>query len=76
MATQGFVMAQPEVFVAAVATRRVAEHVLESLQSHAPTTGSVCALVLTERQFVSMRYLVGEPSYQERAVGSTANVSL
>lgn len=75
LSAKGFVLVQPEVFVAAAPTRRAATHVLDLLQTQAPSTGSVCALVLTERQFASMRYLVGEPSYQERTVGSCANVS-
>ena len=72
----GFVLVQPEVFLAAVSTRRAARTLLARLKELAPSTGSVCAIVLTERQFASIEYLVGEPSYQEQIIGSNANISL
>ena len=74
--TSGFVLVQPEVFLCAVPTRRAARMLLDRVRDAAPSTGSVCAMVLTERQFASMEYLVGEPSYQERTIGASANVSL
>jgi CRISPR/Cas system-associated protein endoribonuclease Cas2 len=46
------------------------------LRDAAPPTGAVCALVLTERQYSSITYLVGGPSYQELAVGEWGNISL
>ena len=46
------------------------------LRDAAPPTGAVCALVLTERQYSSITYLVGGPSYQELAVGEWDNISL
>lgn len=73
---KGFVLMQPEVFMAVAPTRRAAEQLLTHLQAQSPTTGTVCALVLTERQYASMRYLVGCPPYQEQSVGSLASVNL
>ena len=76
LVSSGFALMQPEVFLASAATRRAAEHLLQKMQSAAPSTGSVCALVLTERQYGSMRYLVGEPPYSEAAVGARVNADL
>ena len=76
LASKGFVLVQPEVFLAAAPTRRSAEHLLKSLRGRAPSTGSVYALVLTERQFLSIECLTGALPYQERAVGSKPNVNL
>ncbi|MBP3893013.1 MAG: CRISPR-associated endonuclease Cas2 [Atopobiaceae bacterium] len=72
----GLVLVQPEVFLGCAPTRRAAMLLLERLKEQAPTTGAVCALVLTERQFSSMVYLTGEPSYQEHSVGTAANIDL
>ena len=76
LTSSGFALVQPEVFVRAVATRRAAKLQLERLKEHVPTTGTICAITLTERQFAAIEYLVGEPSYQEQLVGSRTNVSL
>lgn len=74
--SRGFVLVQPEVFIASVPTRRAAIHLIALLKERAPSTGCICALVLTERQFGGIQYLVGEPSYQEQLVGARTSVSL
>lgn len=76
LVANGFVLVQSEVFMCAVPTRRSVRVLLDRMKAAAPTTGSVCALVLTERQYSSIEYLVGGPSYQERAIGSSVNISL
>ena len=76
LAANGFVLVQPEVFLCAVPTRRSARVLLDKISAEAPATGSICALVLTERQFGSIEYLVGGPSYQEQTIGSSASISL
>lgn len=76
LVANGFVLVQPEVFLCAVPTRRAAQTLLDRVRLEAPSTGSVCAMVLTERQFSSLQYLVGEPAYQERIVGLSASISL
>ncbi len=74
--SHGFTLVQPEVFLASVRTRRAAEHLVAQMRDVVPETGSVCALVLTERQYASITYLVGGPSYQELAVNQQGNVNL
>ena len=76
LVSNGFVLAQPEVFMRSAPTRRAALKLLDRLREAAPSTGSVCAMMLTERQFSSLEYLVGGPSYQEQAVGMRTNVDL
>lgn len=76
LTSSGFVLLQPEVFLAVVPTHRSAEQLLRCMQDEAPTTGCVCALVLTERQYATMSYLVGEAPYQETAIGSRPNIDL
>ena len=39
---KGFVLMQPEVFMAVAPTRRAAEQLLTHLQAQSPTTGTVC----------------------------------
>lgn len=76
LVSRGFVLLQPEVFLASVRSRRAAEHLVSQMRAVAPPTGTICALVLTERQYASLTYLVGGPSYQELAAGEWGNVSL
>ena len=76
LGSSGFSLLQPEVFLASAPTRRATEHLLRRLREGAPSTGVVCALVLTERQYATMSYLVGEASYQEAVVGASASASL
>lgn len=76
LTSSGFILLQPEVFMASVPTRRAVEHLLTCLQEKAPETGAVCALTLTERQYANINYLVGAPSYQDVLVGSSPSISL
>ena len=76
LVTEGFVLVQPEVFMLTTPTRRSAEFALSRLADAAPTTGTVCAMLLTERQAASVRYLVGEAPYQERSIGAKRLVTL
>ena len=72
----GFTMIQSEVFMAVYPRRRSVQRALHELAEDAPSTGTVIALVLTERQFNSALYLSGGPSYQERVVGAKSQVIL
>ena len=76
LVSRGFVLLQPEVFLASARSRRAAEHLVAQMRTAAPPTGTVCALVLAECQYASMTYLVGGPSYQELAAGEWGNVNL
>lgn len=76
LVASGFVMLQAEVYIKAVPNREVAATQLEALARSVPPTGTVRAFTMTERQFAAMRYLAGEPDYQERMVGAKKQVEL
>ena len=76
LVAEGFVMLQPEVFMRVSHTRAAAEHLVRRLSEDVPPTGSICVLMLTERQYASMRYLTGGPDNQELLVGARVQVEL
>jgi CRISPR-associated protein Cas2 len=43
---------------------------LMRLKAHLPSEGSIRALVITERQYTGMHYLLGEPSFQEKRLNA------
>jgi len=47
-----------------------AEKHMQRLSANLPPAGSVRALTLTEKQFASMRLLVGQPDFQEKKVNA------
>ena len=76
LVAEGFVMLQPEVFMRVSHTRAAAEHLVGRLAEDVPNTGSICAIILTERQYASMRYLTGQADVQELLVGAREHVEL
>ena len=76
LAAEGFVLLQPEVFMRVSPTRAAAEQVVRRLLPSVPQTGSICVLMLTERQYASARYLTGGPDAQELLVGANVQVEL
>ena len=76
LASEGFTLLQPEVFMRISPTRAAANHLLGRIACDVPKTGSICALVLTERQYASIRYLVGSSGAQETLVGARVQVEL
>lgn len=43
---------------------------LRRIRAAIPSAGNIRALAVTESQFASMQFLVGEPSQQEKTVGA------
>ncbi len=72
----GYSLVQPEVYIRAVPSRKTAARCLRDLEEHVPTTGSIRAFCMTERQFAGVRYLVGGRDYQEERVGVRTMVEL
>lgn len=56
----GFVMLQESVYCKLLATPSVENSVQNMLQKNKPSKGLVQSLVITEKQFVKMKYIVGE----------------
>lgn len=58
--TSGFLMMQESVYIKLCLNNSVVESSMKSLKKNKPRQGLVQALTITERQFASMEYLVGE----------------
>lgn len=74
--SDGFTMVQPEVYMRTVSSNRAARSHMKALEVAAPSTGRVCALLMTERQFSKIVLLSGEASAQERLVGAKSQIDL
>lgn len=72
----GFIAVQPEVYMRTVSSSRAARSHVKALEGAAPSTGRVCVLSMTERQFSKIVLLSGEESMQERLVGAKSQVDL
>lgn len=64
----GYDMLQFSVYGRIVNGMDAQEKHMARLESHLPPVGSVRVLVVTEKQFASMRTLVGELRFQEKSV--------
>ena len=64
----GFDMLQYSVYTRLCPNRDVAEKHMMRVKRHAPDSGSVRLLYLTEHQFTHMYVIVGEKTVQEKAV--------
>lgn len=58
--TSGYLMMQESVYVKLCLNNSVVESALKNLKKNKPRQGLVQALTITERQFASIEYLVGE----------------
>lgn len=74
--SNGFVLLQPEVYIRAVPSKKVAARCVRALEEGVPSTGAICVFCMTEKQYDSVRYLVGERSFEEKRVGMNAMVEL
>lgn len=64
----GFDMLQYSVYTRLCPNRTVAEKHMMRVKRHAPDSGSVRLLYITEHQFTHMYIIVGEKTVQEKAV--------
>lgn len=64
----GFDMIQFSVYGRILASRDAEEKHMQRLIANLPPAGSVRCLTVTEKQYASMKLLVGLPLFQERAV--------
>lgn len=74
--SNGFTLVQPEVYIRAVPSRKVASRCMRELRKGVPSTGSICAFCMTERQYERVTYLVGGRGAQEDLVGVRSMVDL
>ena len=73
---EGFLMAQAEVYLKTVSSRKVADRQIFKLAQIAPTTGTIIAYKLTETQYNNIAYLTGEKPLQERVIGPNKVIQL
>lgn len=64
----GFDMLQYSIYTRLCPNRDVAEKHMMRIKRHAPDSGSVRLLYLTEHQFTHMHAIVGEKTTQEKSV--------
>lgn len=68
--TNGYLRLQYSVYSKLVMNRNVLKFHENKLMSNTPANGKIQTIVVTENQFTSMKYLVGEPSDDEQALTS------
>ena len=72
----GFLMIAPELYMRVTSNRKAIAKHRRRLEEALPATGRIVMLTLTEKQWDSIEYLVGEKSYQEMVVGASCHVEL
>ena len=70
----GYLRIGTELFMRVTTSRKTAEKHIRRLSEHAPPTGVVRVIRLTEKQYENIWYLTGEPDRQELIVGRTSHI--
>ncbi|HMU65221.1 MAG: CRISPR-associated endonuclease Cas2 [Nitrosomonas sp.] len=70
LVNDGYDMIQFSIYGRILAGSDALEKHMKRLMHHLPPIGSVRCLSVTEKQFASMKLLVGSPHFQEKAVNS------
>lgn len=60
---EGFIMMQESVYCKLTLNNSVTNSIRDKIEKNKPTKGIVQMLVITEKQFASMEYIVGEKNY-------------
>lgn len=72
----GFQIIIPEVYMRVCTSRKSGKNYIESLKKHAPKSGTIIAVLLTEKQFKKRVYIAGSQSKQEKMIGNQSEVFL
>lgn len=72
----GYIRIAPEVFMRIVPNRKAAEKHYRRITEHAPKTGTVRLLRLTENQYSNTYMITGENDYQEETVGVNCHIMI
>lgn len=70
--THGFIMLQESVYCKMITTPTVEKSVMDLLRNNKPPEGIVQALMITEKQFSKMEYIVGK--FESDVVSNTDRV--
>ena len=65
----GFMMLQYSVYVRTCPNREFAKKYYKRLQAEAPLNGNIRLLMVTEKQFDDMHFIVGTQTHQEEVIG-------
>ena len=76
MHKDGYIRIAPEVFMRIVQNRKVSEKHYRRIEEHAPKTGTVRLLRLTEKQYSNLYMVTGELDYQEKVVGINSHIMM
>lgn len=60
---EGFIMMQESVYCKLTLNNSVTNSIRDKIEKNKPTKGIVQMLVITEKQFASMEYIVGDRNY-------------
>ena len=60
---EGFIMMQESVYCKLTLNNSVTNSIRDKIEKNKPSRGIVQMLVITEKQFASMEYIVGEKNY-------------
>lgn len=61
---EGFIMMQESVYCKLTLNNSITNSIREKINKNKPPKGIVQMLVITEKQFASMEYIVGEKTYE------------
>ena len=70
----GYLRIAPEVFMRIVQNRKTSLKHYKRIKEHAPKTGTVRLLRMTENQYKTTYYVTGKKDYQEKTVGNNSHI--
>ena len=72
----GYLRIGPEIFMRITQNRKSAQKHYDRVKEYLPSTGTVMAIRLTEKQYANITYLSGEPDSQEKIVGKNCHIMI
>lgn len=73
---QGFILFQNEIYMRVTADKKSNNKYIRSLTEHSPSTGIIRVIEMTEKQYNSIYYLVGNKNLQEIEIGNHQHIQL
>ncbi|WP_347860860.1 CRISPR-associated endonuclease Cas2 [Salimicrobium sp. PL1-032A] len=71
---EGFLMMQYSIYVKSCLNKESAESMVHKVKMHLPKDGHVRSLIITERQFESMKILIGEEDKNLEILGDNRTI--
>ena len=72
----GYLRIAPEVFMRIVQNRKTSEKHYRRIKEHAPRTGVVRMIRITEKQYENIAMITGGADYQEQTVGTNCHIMI